>query len=979
MVILATLAATGLGMLAPAYGLNLFFYIPAVVIAAYVWGHFAGFVAALLSVLAVDYFLVPPGHAFTLPPQALAVLCAFYLVTLAAALGAVRLRAVERTRAELYEAQRRAHASAELLNNITRSISGVDDLVRILSQALEHLRTLIPLTGGSILLVEGGELVTRAATGPFANRVMGHRIPLGQGRIWRVVETGEPLWGEDVGSAGLKAAGPPQSYLAVPLVWQGRTFGVLEIDSTEPAAFDTVDLELMGRVAVALSGSVELARRYAAEVRAVAEAHAARQAADRAADRTARLQAVTAALSEALTSSQVADVIVDQGIRALGAQAGSIALLTDDGATLEVVRAVGAADDLAGQEQRFPVSASTAVTEAMTTGEPIFLGSGQEWAARYRGSGHAPYPGQSGASATIPLMVGVHAIGGLTLTFREPRRFDEDDRGFVLAIGRQCALALERARLYERAHKVAEALQRAFLPAGMPQLPGVAIHAAYVPGATESAIGGDWYDVFRLPDGRVALSIGDVVGHGLKAAVIMGQVRQSIRAAALESPTPSMVLARAGSVLGLTYEVEGMATAVFGVLDPMSLTFTYATAGHPAPVLATPDGRVDMLTSGGLPLGAHNLQVSPGWTVSLPLGSTLVLYTDGLVEATRNVIQGEAALLSAARSEIHAGSLNPAEAILGRVLAGGRPPDDVAVLTVSPSPVPVEQFDLTVSAEPSVLPLVRQALKRLTNAFGLTEDRAFALQVAVGEAVNNVIEHAYGTAAGTLRVRTRRQEDSLVVEVEDHGRWRPERAEGRGYGIPLMRTLVDSVEVDSTPSGTLVRLAVSLPEAARSSAGLPMPATAQEASAGSVAPVARAAGGDAAVRQPLPAQGHFEIRQVDGMPVVEVTGELDLTNAREFEAALEQAAVADRQAVIVSMAGTSYFDSQALHVLLLFARRLALNRQRLLVVAPGGDSTHRIFEISGGTETFQIFDSMEKAVAACAKPERREPRRREPR
>jgi PAS domain S-box-containing protein len=414
------------------------------------------------------------------------------------------------------------------------------------------------------------------------------------------------------------------------------------------------------------------------------------------------------------------------------------------------------------------------------------------------------------AALGFPLAHGSEVFGVMEFVTRKILQPDDDLLEMVATIGSQIEQFVDRAQVYERAHRIAETLQRAFLPASLPELPGVRFCAAYLPGAVESEVGGDWYDVFRLPDGRVALSVGDVVGHGLQAAVIMGQVRQSIRAAALEGHRPPLVLTRASSVLRLTYEIEGMATAVFGIFDPVSLTFTYATAGHPAPALAAPDGRVEMLPSGGLPLGAQSFQPSSGQTVSLPLGSLLVLYTDGLVEATKDVVAGEAALIAALQAELAEGPEDAARAVLDRMLAGGRPTDDVAILTVALDPTPVDQFDLTIPAAPAALPVVRQALRQVTRTVGLDEDRAMALQVAVGEAMNNVIEHAYGAASGMVHVRVRRDGNALIVHVEDHGSWRPPRAEGRGHGLALMRGLVDAVEIDSTPSGTTVRLRILL-------------------------------------------------------------------------------------------------------------------------------------------------------------------------
>jgi PAS domain S-box-containing protein len=450
----------------------------------------------------------------------------------------------------------------------------------------------------------------------------------------------------------------------------------------------------------------------------------------------------------------------------------------------------------------------------------VWQTAGPVWIAdvtEQSGSGHEAGIARNGfrGACGFPIVHGDDVFGVIELLRRKTLQRDEDLIEMMATVGSQIGQFLDRAELYERAHRIAEMLQQAFLPASLPEIPGVRVHAAYVPGTVESEIGGDWYDVFRLPDGRVAISVGDVVGHGLQAAVIMGQVRQSIRAAALEGHAPSTVLVRASSVLRLTYEVEGMATAVFGVFDPMACAFTYAAAGHPAPVLATPDDKIEMLATGSLPLGAQIPRPREDVTLTLPAGSLLLLYTDGLVEANKDVVAGETALIDAVRAELRARSADPARAILDRMLGGNRPADDIAILALSLDPAPVEEFDLSVPAAPQSLPQVRQALRRLIRALGVDADREMALQVAVGEAMNNAIEHAYGTTAGAIDVRVRSDGSALVVEIVDHGRWRPPRAEGRGHGLALMRSLAEAVEIDSRPSGTTVRLSIPLPAAPR--------------------------------------------------------------------------------------------------------------------------------------------------------------------
>lgn len=708
----------------------------------------------------------------------------------------------ERKQAERVLQRRRAED--ELINVIATKVVGETQLDQLLAASLAQLQQRMAFTGGSIALIEGDDLVIQAAVGPFVGAALGQRLRRGEGRAWGVVETGTPFLCNDLLLGGFNPSTPIRSYLAVPLVWQARTLGVLEVDSPEAGAFTQAEVELLRRVAAVIGGSVETARLYEAE-------RAARETAERAAERTARLQEMTAALSGALTASAVAEVIIDQGHIAMKAQAGSLALLTDDGKWLELVRAVGDPQEFVDQWRRTPVSTRVVAGAAVRTRQPIFLDSRDALVAWY-GAAHEPVPilAESGARAVIPLLTGREVIGVLSFVFPALKSFDADERAFMQTIAGQCAQALERARLYEREHRVAATLQRALLPAELPQEASVAIHAAYLPGASESDVGGDWYDAFCLPNGCIAVSVGDVVGRGLNAAVVMGQLRQTIRAAALHGHNPATVLEQAGNILGWTSAGGGMATALFGILDPDSCVFTYAVAGHPLPVIATAAGEAHLVESAGsLPLGVGGGQPAPLQSISLQPGTLLVLDTDGLIELARDLTAGEAAVVEAARAEQLEPSDDAAQGIVARVLRDRQALDDIAVVTLSVSVAPAHALNMTLPAEPRAVRAVRQAFKRLAAAHGIDPAAAATFEVALGEAVNNVVEHAYGAVRGDVRVRAWREGDTLVAEIEDHGQWRPESR--GGYGIRIMRALLDSADVTRTGSGTVLRLAARVP------------------------------------------------------------------------------------------------------------------------------------------------------------------------
>jgi stage II sporulation SpoE-like protein/histidine kinase-like protein len=361
------------------------------------------------------------------------------------------------------------------------------------------------------------------------------------------------------------------------------------------------------------------------------------------------------------------------------------------------------------------------------------------------------------------------------------------------------AVSVDAAQVYAREHHVADTLQRALLPERLPVDDRLAFDAAYMPGAQEAIVGGDWYDAFRLPDGRIAFSIGDVAGHGLRAAIVMGEVRQAFRAAALNPNSPSLVLERANTIVNMRANPV-MVTAMFGIVDPRDGTVTYASAGHPAPLLALPCGVVSMLPKDGVPLGIVDSIGATDWTFTLPPGALFTAYTDGLIEYSRDVIEGEERLLAAAREGVVRIDAEPARALLRRIFANRENTDDVATLTVASADVPSTTFAFTFSALP----------------MALDDDGRFSLLTAVGEAVANAVEHAYLGPPGLVRVHAHAGDDNLVVTVEDDGKWKPaQRRDERGRGLPLMRALMDGVEIRTHQARTEVRLTMALREGDR--------------------------------------------------------------------------------------------------------------------------------------------------------------------
>jgi serine phosphatase RsbU (regulator of sigma subunit) len=247
---------------------------------------------------------------------------------------------------------------------------------------------------------------------------------------------------------------------------------------------------------------------------------------------------------------------------------------------------------------------------------------------------------------------------------------------YLRAVARR-RTAIQRA-LYCEEQRVSAMLQSALAPQQLPAIRGVTLRAIYVPAESERDVGGDWYEAIALRDGRAFLTIGDVAGHGLTAAVTMNKARLAILAAAVVEAEPAAILQRANGVL--CSQSAGMVTAACCIFDPATGRLDYATAGHPAPIIATASG-TRALVNGGAPLGiVDEIDVACN-SVLLEPASMLLLYTDGLLEEQRDVVAGEAELVAAARRFREAG--DPATAIFDAVIGPHAPRDDVAVLTMT--------------------------------------------------------------------------------------------------------------------------------------------------------------------------------------------------------------------------------------------------------------------------------------------------------
>ena len=392
--------------------------------------------------------------------------------------------------------------------------------------------------------------------------------------------------------------------------------------------------------------------------------------------------------------------------------------------------------------------------------------------------------------------------GALVVGRHEAPAWAEELESQVGALARQAAVALENAFLYRRERGIAETLQRSLLPGQLPMIPGLAVEARYLPGKHE-AVGGDWYDVFQLPSGRAGIVMGDVAGRGVWAAAVMGQLRHALRAFALEGDSPAVVGARLNRLI----PQGAMATLLYLVLDPDTMEARYINLGH-VPPLVSELGREPIFLNGGAPpLGARLWSTCQERCTVLAPRSTLLLYTDGLVETRGAPIdQGLARLAEALASKSDGDISGLLDHVLAQSLGTSAAEDDVAVLAVRPLPLESNRLALRLPATPSSLSQLRQTLRRWLASAGLEQDAAFEITTACNEACANAIEHAYGPGDATFSFESRLDDGEVVVVVRDAGRWRDPSPAHKGLGFTVMRGLMDSVDLKRGPEGTTVQL-----------------------------------------------------------------------------------------------------------------------------------------------------------------------------
>ena len=409
----------------------------------------------------------------------------------------------------------------------------------------------------------------------------------------------------------------------------------------------------------------------------------------------------------------------------------------------------------------------------------------------------------------VPMLSAGELMGLLLLGSREEDHFDQRDLELLTLAAERMALAVDHAQRYADGRLLVETLQRSLLPERLPLHPRMQVAARYMPAGLAPQIGGDWYDAVELDSNRTAVMIGDVVGHGIRAAITMSELRNALRAFAIEGHSPEEALRQLDRVVHATRGPGMIATVLFVVIDAAEDTVTLARAGHPPPALRGVEGNVRFLeTKRTLPLGVDPDDLPSQETYPMKPGETLLLFTDGLVERRGEPITDSfdrlLDALAGAPAEVDA----LCEHVLRKTATTQGRDDDVAVLAVQLLDAKAATLDLTLPATAQSVTVARHRLRAWLeeNAPELDPVSRADLEVAWSEACSNVVRHAYGPAEASFEANARRDGAELRLTVRDTGHWRAPGNRSGGRGLPLMEELADELVIDRQPESTTVTM-----------------------------------------------------------------------------------------------------------------------------------------------------------------------------
>jgi PAS domain S-box-containing protein len=498
------------------------------------------------------------------------------------------------------------------------------------------------------------------------------------------IRSGEGVWTtshEELGDRFPALAGQGEQFKSlavIPLSIEQRPFGAVSLSFKRPRTFDVEERAFLSAAAQQAAHTLERARLYEAQKQM--------------SERLEFLAEASELLAGSLDSDEILRKLADLVVPRIADWCG-IELVDDDGTLRNVAVAhvdptrIELADEL---RQRYPIDpdAETGVPQVIRTGRSELYTeiTDEMLVAAARDDEHLRIMRELGllSAMTVPLRARGRSIGAVSFVAAESGlRYDEHDLELAEDLARRAALAIDNSMLFRREHETAVVLQRSLLPQSLPELDGIDFAALYEPAAPGLEVGGDWYEVVPRDDGSVAVTIGDVAGRGVRAASVMGRVRPALRAVVAEGHPPEEAIRRLDTLIRESGEGPEMATVFHLHYDPETEQGEYVRAGHPPALLRLPDGSVATLDGRGVaPLGILDQDEFRPHKVSIPRGSLLLLYTDGLIERRGDDL---GAGLDRLR-EVFARAPGAPGACLEQIAAVYRTeqiPDDVAMLAIS--------------------------------------------------------------------------------------------------------------------------------------------------------------------------------------------------------------------------------------------------------------------------------------------------------
>ncbi|MFB7109605.1 SpoIIE family protein phosphatase [Streptomyces sp. NPDC056291] len=693
------------------------------------------------------------------------------------------------------------------------AVRGVDELTRdafarsvcLAVRLLDTRMALISLAGADRQFIRGG---------------VGRAVPQHgeQERVdWcfcsEVVVSGRPLVIDDVRNDSVHrsdravAATGMRAYLGVPLLLEELSIGALYVIDTRPRLWDKEQWRALEQLGASVMSEIRLRLDAAERGRLYEQAAAAAAVEHR---RSQQLQDLARAglRINAAPSLDYALQTVTEEARSLVGTHQSVTSMTTNLRWAQAINAVSLSDKYG--EYRFfdapPVGEGIYVLVCKDNRPMRMTQNELEAHPAWRGFGSyaAVHPPMRGWLAVPLIGTDGRNLGLIQLSDKQDGSdFTADDEAILVQLAQLASASIEKAAALENQYEIARALQSSLLPQQLPEHSAVSAASRYLPAAPRAGVGGDWFDVIGLSGARVALVVGDVVGHGIHAAAAMGRLRTAVRTLADVDPTPEELLTRLDDLVSRQSAESGAdegadparggavdvgTTCLYAVYDPVAGRCSLAGAGHPVPIIVAPDGSADFLDlPSGPPLGVGGV---PFETVELevPEGSLLAFYTDGLVESRQRDLEAGLEELREALTEPCA-SLEALCDHVVKTLLPEPPADDAALLLVRPHGLDetrVATWDI--AAEPAEVARIRARTARLLATWGL-EEIGFVTELVVSELVTNAIR--YGQPPIQMRLIYDR---TIICEVSDASSTAPHLHQARifdegGRGLMLVARL----------------------------------------------------------------------------------------------------------------------------------------------------------------------------------------------